>query len=683
VLGSIDLERLKLFVAFGSIIARTGLSGEADYALANGWLTRLTERLQRQCPHARCLSIEWSVWSGVGMGERLGRVDTLIQQGVTPIGPDEGVATFERLLRARSPRASIIVSGRFGALPTLEVEQPELPLMRYLERPRVYFPGIELVADSDLSLETDPYLDDHVFGGERLLPAVMGLEAMAQAALALTGRSRVASFEEVRFDRPVVIAAGDKSTIRIVALVRGPDRVELALRCKDTEFQVNHFHAVCVTANGATSAGAEHEPEPSGNGSIRRDALPIREAQSRNDSGPREATAELVAMRSGGNGSGAPQESESQQEGMIALDPERDLYDGILFQRGRFRRLRGYRELRAYQCVADISADGGGDWFGRYQPQALVLGDPGARDSALHAIQACIPHAVLLPVGADRVSFTAPWQAGPRFITAREIAREGATLVYDVEVRGADGTICERWERLRLRIVGERQPIAPWTPALLVPYLERRVDDLLPGSQLAMVLHHGTGMDRRLESDAAIRHLIGERGVIHHRPDGRPEVNGGPCVSAAHGGAFTLAVSGPGPIGCDLEPVVHRPAQSWRDLLGAERATMAEVIARESGESYDVSATRVWAAGECLKKAGASPGGPLSVDAKAPDGWLMLASGRLRIATVNVEVREAQSPLVIAILIEDHSHSCESTSIDTSSGSKKPTWSGTSTTSTT
>ena len=42
-------------------------------------------------------------------------------------------------------------------------------------------PGVELVADTELSLDTDPYLDDHVFRGERLLPAAMGLEAMGQA----------------------------------------------------------------------------------------------------------------------------------------------------------------------------------------------------------------------------------------------------------------------------------------------------------------------------------------------------------------------------------------------------------------------------------------------------------------------------------------------------------------------
>ena len=70
---------------------------------------------------------------------------------MTPIGPDQGVAIFRRLVGARLPSTAVVVSGRFGALPTLRVEPVELPLLRFLERPLVHFPGIELVADADLS----------------------------------------------------------------------------------------------------------------------------------------------------------------------------------------------------------------------------------------------------------------------------------------------------------------------------------------------------------------------------------------------------------------------------------------------------------------------------------------------------------------------------------------------------
>jgi enediyne polyketide synthase len=78
-LAAIHPEQLRLLITFGSIIARTGLPGEADYGLANEWLTRLTEQWQAAHPDCRCLAVEWSIWSGVGMGARLGRVDVSVR----------------------------------------------------------------------------------------------------------------------------------------------------------------------------------------------------------------------------------------------------------------------------------------------------------------------------------------------------------------------------------------------------------------------------------------------------------------------------------------------------------------------------------------------------------------------------------------------------------------------------
>src|SRR5439155_8706573 len=77
VIEAIDPARLKLLVTFGSIIAAAGLQGEAHYALANELLARRTEELARRHPHWRCRALQWSVWSGVGMGERLGRLEQL------------------------------------------------------------------------------------------------------------------------------------------------------------------------------------------------------------------------------------------------------------------------------------------------------------------------------------------------------------------------------------------------------------------------------------------------------------------------------------------------------------------------------------------------------------------------------------------------------------------------------
>ncbi|HEV7518712.1 MAG TPA: SDR family oxidoreductase, partial [Thermoanaerobaculia bacterium] len=618
-LAALDPGRLRLFVAFGSILARTGMRGEADYALANEWLALWTERLQARYPACRCLTVEWSVWAGVGMGERLGRLAALLRQGITPIPPGVGVAMLRQLLARPLPAASVVVAGRFGDPPTLTFERPELPLLRFLEQPRVYYPGIELVADSELSAGTDPYLADHVFRGDRLLPAAMGLEAMAQAAMAVTGRREPPVFTNAAFPRPVVVPEKGSEVIRVAALVRGPGEVEAVLRTAATGFAVDCFRVTCRFGEPSAATASA-------------------------------ALAERVDL--------PDQPSEAERE-PVPLELLGDLYGGVLFHTGRFRRVSGYRQLSATACLADISPDGTTAWFSRYLPADLVLGDPGARDAAIHGIQACIPYATLLPVGVERIVSARIGTAEPYLLAARERERHGDTFVYDLEIRDAAGRPRERWEGLTLRAVDAIPAPAAWTLALLGPFLERRLAELVPGTAVRVAL------ERRPEggkaaSDAVLRRLLGTRATVHRRPDGRPEAAG--PVSVSHSGDVVLAVAGPvagsgsgGAVGCDLEPVTPRGATVWRDLLGPQRFRLAELLAGESGEAADRAATRIWTAAECLTKAGALHGAPLVLAGRTADGWQLLRSGERVIGTLAASVRELGGPAataVLAVLVE-------------------------------
>ena len=156
----------------------------------------------------------------------------------------------------------------------------------------------------------------------------------------------------------------------------------------------------------------------------------------------------------------------------------------------------------------------------------------------------------------------------------------------------------------------------------------------------------------------------------------------GAAVSLAHAGDLTLAVTAAGEaVGCDLEPVAHREESTWRDLLGPDRNALAELVAREAGELFDAAATRLWSAGECLKKAGLPADAPLTLEACEPDGWVRLRSGGFLVATYLAQTRDAASPLIIATLTE--ADPCGHSTSDTTSRSKRPTPLATSTSPTT
>ncbi|NEQ76052.1 MAG: SDR family NAD(P)-dependent oxidoreductase [Okeania sp. SIO2C9] len=637
--AAINSEYLRLSVTFGSIIARTGLPGEADYALANEWLAHLTEQFQTQNPLCRCLNLDWSVWSGAGMGERLGRIDTLMQQGITAIPPDRGITILRRLIAQSLPTTSVVVTGRFGEPPTLKVEQPELPFSRFLEQTRVYYPGVELVVDAELSTSSDLYLDDHVYQGERIFPGVIGLEAMAQVATALHPLMSVDKacvqpsesdiyppqpplvredkksfrFENIQFNRPVVVPEGETLKIRLAALVQESGKVEVVLRSEQTAFSVDHFRATVIqsTVNSQKSTVLNQN---------------------------------------------------IKSESYNSLDPKKDLYGELLFHQGRFQRIQGYRHLKATECLAEIKTDAATPWFSRYLPQDLILGDAGARDAAIHALQACVPHATILPIGVESMIIHSVNSAGNQFVSAKERQHIGDRYIYDLTIFDETGIILEQWKSLELQVIQHRDTQESWNAVLLPTYLERRIQEVIPDADLTIVVDRDATVEKRVRSDRnllRIQNFLGHAPQtelriqnLYRRPDGKPELGNGQAVSVSHAGDLTLVVAGTE--GCDVEPVVAKNELVWGDLLGVRRLDLAKVVAQETGQGLDVTATQIWCASECLKKAGIVPDAPLLLmnnSSLSPNEIVWLESGEKAIATFVISVQEVEQPLVFAVLI--------------------------------
>ncbi|WLQ45090.1 type I polyketide synthase [Streptomyces laculatispora] len=609
VLAAIDPAALRLFVTFGSIIGRAGLRGEADYATANDWLTELTVRFQQDYPDCRCLALEWSVWSGAGMGERLGVLEGLVREGIEPIPADQGVELLGRLLADTGTPPALVVMGRAGGLPTITREQRELPLLRFLERIQVHYPGIELVADAELSGGSDLYLPDHLLDGDLLFPAVLGMEAMTQVATALTGHRDTPVLEDMRFLRPVVVPVNGTTTLRVAALVTGPGTVEAVVRSSETGFQADHFRAT-LRFGGPELVG---------------DPAPV------TDQVPR-----------------------------VPLAPD-ELYGPVLFQGERFQRLLGYRDLAARHCLAEIDDTPRADWFATYHPAGLVLADPGTRDALMHSIQPCVPDATLLPVSVARLHLAAASAARTGrllFLDARERSRDGDSYLYDLDVRDEAGHLVERWEGLLLQAVRKQDGAGPWLPALLGPFLERRAEAAL-GHQLRCVVlpggpAAGSSVDeRRQRTSQAVSWALGSTTEIQHRPDGRPELADGRRMSSSHAAGVTFAVVADQAVTCDVEVAAERPADEWATLLGPDGLALARLLAEGRGEALSLAATRVWGAVETLRKAGHAVAAlSLDGDAGLPAGWVAFRGGAHHITSFATGLDGIADPVSFTVLSE-------------------------------
>ncbi len=147
---------------------------------------------------------------------------------------------------------------------------------------------------------------------------------------------------------------------------------------------------------------------------------------------------------------------------------------------------------------------------------------------------------------------------------------------------------------------------------------------------------------------------LGRQVEVRHLPGGGLEIDGGPAVSASHGAGVTLCVAAEGTLGSGVAPVTERPEAEWLELLGAH-APLAGLVSAETGEGLGTAATRVLTAVECLRGAGLPLDAPLTLAPAGRDAWAVFASGGVRVSTLATTLRDAQSPVVFAVLTEGRS----------------------------
>ena len=423
-LTDLDPGALRHVVSFGSVIGRAGLWGEAHYAMANAELARVTRLHGLEHPHCRTTCLEWSVWSEVGMGARLGAVQALGATGITAIPPEIGTDVFIAATERQLP-PELVVCGRLDGVTTLTIRAAEVPLGRFLDLVRRHHPTYDLVTDAVLSLASDPYLGDHQLDGDLVFPAVMGLEAMAQVASGVARGSGAFRFTDVRFERPVIVPPDGDRVVRTGAVRRADGAVDVVLLSQESGFAVPHFSATVRT-----------DFEPDMTSSRLSSPSPIR---------------------------------------AVPLDPDTELYGSLFFQTGRFKRVKGYGALSSTQVQCEVAAMDA-TWFSTAFPSDLVLGDPGVRDALMHGNQVSVPDATLLPQRIELLEILDTHPVGDRTFVAHEIHHEGRNHVYDIDVVDENGTLVERWRGLHLRAVARQTP-ARWPVTLLGPHLERVLGD--------------------------------------------------------------------------------------------------------------------------------------------------------------------------------------------------------------
>ncbi len=258
-LSAVPPKRLKALHVISSVLGRTGMYRQADYTYANAWLDAATLAVTRNNPNLHGFSVGYSVWDGTGIGAKSGSMEMLQKIGVTPISIEQGVSSYLELATRRHPFSTFVHTGRLNEkLEPRLMPGIRLPDWRFLENIRRFVPGVELIAEATLTHTKDRYLPEHVFAGTPLMPTVMGLEGMVQAAMACLGSEQLPVIQQIILKRPMIVAEASTTKVRTLALcdpmVDGTRTVTVRMRSDSDGFATDHYEIRCIFGSLPTAS---------------------------------------------------------------------------------------------------------------------------------------------------------------------------------------------------------------------------------------------------------------------------------------------------------------------------------------------------------------------------------------------------------------------------------------------
>lgn len=438
VADSIDMSKMKLVAGYGSVIAQSGMQGNADYAWANDQMALYIAQLGGANPQGRFITLEWSVWEETGMGIALNSIDWLKSEGIYPIPVKQGLQQLNNILADPSgENGRFMILGRFSKMPTLAFNKRNLSTGRFISGISHHIPNVEVIADVSIDLKNDPYLLHHQLDGQYIMPMVMLMEGMVQVAQVLHSSSENISIQQLQIERAIFVPREGSRAIRFVAVRIAEQAINVAVYSDETDFEKPCVETIISYTCGIDDLTAEeHLPD----------------------------------------------------SGSLDMDVASCFYDELLFHTGPFRRIRQFHKISALAAVAQTVKDASAEkWFGTFLPEDKLLGDPGLNDAAIHCHQACRPSQTLLPVRIGEIQFNTGKVAGPFFISTTELYEEGNDTTINVVVFNEQGQIKMRWKALVLRRITGRDFSGKWHPVFLKPYLEYTLNHLSVSNKQTMI----------------------------------------------------------------------------------------------------------------------------------------------------------------------------------------------------
>jgi malonyl CoA-acyl carrier protein transacylase len=186
-------DQLSWFIAFGSISGRFGGVGQTDYALAGDLLAKQIMHYRESRPECKTFIIDWPAWDEAGMSVRPETKIALDSRGFAFMSSAEGCKHLINEIEAGAPEGEIMIlddakdidldgimplKAQYPLLIALEANLASLPMLAGIKQ----LTDKQLVSELSLDPSADAFLYEHKYLGSPLLPAVISIESLAEAA---------------------------------------------------------------------------------------------------------------------------------------------------------------------------------------------------------------------------------------------------------------------------------------------------------------------------------------------------------------------------------------------------------------------------------------------------------------------------------------------------------------------